>query len=322
MATNLDPKLVAQILGGSGVAGYTPWTGSTTWGWEGGEAGHDVPGARETLIYGPQSGGDFSVQSNDVWDAQGNYVGPSSGDGDGLSILKFIAAAAAMYGGASAMSGAGAGGAGASGAAEGAAAGGGAGGAGGGWADWAASEMAGASANPATAAQLNGWAAGSSIPGAAAGSVGAAGAAGAGGAGGAGATTGAGTSGWDTLAKAAGAVAGAYDSRDQTVASNRDPWGPAQPFLKDLLGQASTLSHQYQQQPFSAAQQTAYGNVGGLLNALNQGAPGLLAGFGANASGANNFDRANPRRALTGSSFQLPAGYSAGLLNFFGGGGK
>lgn len=175
--------------------------------------------------------------------------------------------------------------------------------------------MAGAASNPATAAQLNGWAAGSGIAGAGSGVLGTAGAAGAAGAGG----SGLGSLG--TLGQVAGALAGAASSRDQTQATNRDPWGPAQPLLRDLIGQTGALSQQYQQQPFSAAQQQAYGNVSGLLNALNGSAPGLLAAFGANASGANNFDRSNPRRPLTGGAALDLSQWSPGLLQFFGGAG-
>lgn len=300
MATNLDPALLAQILSGTGVPGYTPWTGDSGGTWQGGDAGQYVPGPQTTLIYGPQSGGSFGVQRSDVWDQAGNYLGPSSGDGNGLMALKFLAAAAAMYGGASALNGAmgGGGGVGASevGAAE--AAGGGAGGAGPG-------SLGSTGLDAMRAGEVAGYATNGSMPSSAAVATGGAGG---------------GAIDWTQLAgKAAGALAGAASSRDQTQSANRDPWGPAQPLLKDLIAQAQTLSQQYQQQPFSPAQQTAYGNQAGLLNAMTSSAPGLLAGFGANASGANNYDRANPRRALTGGQSIDWQGYAPGLLQFFGG---
>ena len=119
-------------------------------------------------------------------------------------------------------------------------------------------------------------------------------------------------------AKLAGTALGAMSGKDQQQTSSRDPWGPAQPFLQDLIGQGQQLSQAYQQQPFSQQQQTAYNNLGGLLNAINTGAGGLLAGMNANASGANNFDRANPRKALQGSNFSL-GNFAPGLLQFFGG---
>lgn len=119
-------------------------------------------------------------------------------------------------------------------------------------------------------------------------------------------------------AQLAGTALGAMSGKDQQQTSSRDPWGPAQPFLQDLIGQGQQLSQAYQQQPFSQQQQTAYNNLGGLLNAINTGAGGLLAGMNANASGANNFDRSNPRKALQGSNFSL-GNFAPGLLQFFGG---
>ena len=113
-----------------------------------------------------------------------------------------------------------------------------------------------------------------------------------------------------------GAVAGAIDSKDSEQKQSRDPWEPAQPFLKQQIGQGMDLSNRYQQQPFSQAQQTAYGNVGGLLDAINANAGGLLGGFNATASGANNFVRGQ-RPTLTGSQFNLN-GFAPGLLGSFG----
>lgn len=114
-----------------------------------------------------------------------------------------------------------------------------------------------------------------------------------------------------------GAALGAYDSRDKQQATNRDPWGPAQPLLRGLLAQGADLAQQYQQQPFSQQQQTAYNNIGGLLNAINSGAGGLLSGMQANAGGQNNFDRNNPRRPLQPGGGLNLSGFAPGLLQFF-----
>ena len=118
-----------------------------------------------------------------------------------------------------------------------------------------------------------------------------------------------------------GAIAGAADGGDKQQTSSRDPWAPAQPFLKQQLDQGQALATQYQQQPFSASQQTAYGNLGGLLDTINKNAGGLLGGFNANATGANNYDRSNPRRQLTGGmglgQMDLSS-YMPGLLGNFG----
>lgn len=147
----------------------------------------------------------------------------------------------------------------------------------------------------------------------------------------------AGGSFWDTLSngasnwasdpnnwlKLAGAVGGAVDAKDQTQTQTRDPWGPAQPYILEALQQGQKLNQQYQAQPFSPQQQAAYNNLGGLLNLANTNAPGLLSGFQANAMGANNYDRSNPRKALTGSA-PMQGNWNPGLLSFFpqnGGGG-
>lgn len=123
-----------------------------------------------------------------------------------------------------------------------------------------------------------------------------------------------------TLGRLGMGVLGAASNRDQTSTNSqtntREPWAPAQPLLQSLIGSTQKLADQYSAQPFTPAQQTAYNNLGGLLNTINSGAPGLLGGAMANASGANNYDRTNPRRQLTGSSFDMSQ-FAPGLLNFF-----
>lgn len=135
---------------------------------------------------------------------------------------------------------------------------------------------------------------------------------------------------WDTLSngasnwasdpnnwlKLAGAAAGAADAKDQTQTQSRDPWGPAQPYILEALQQGQKLNQQYQAQPFSPQQQTAYNNLGSLLNLANTNAPGLLSGFQANATGANNYDRSNPRKALLGSA-PMQGNWNPGMLSFF-----
>jgi hypothetical protein len=97
-----------------------------------------------------------------------------------------------------------------------------------------------------------------------------------------------------------------------------DPWAPAQDCLKRQIGTGSQLAQQFQARPFSQAQQTAYGNVGGLLDLLNTNAGGLLSGPQANASGANQFVRGQPTR-LQGSTFAPTAAqWTPGLLGNFG----
>jgi hypothetical protein len=237
-------------------------------------------------------------QSLAMYDPQGNYLGDDarnheSGD---KNLMKFLLTAAAMYGGGQLLGG------------ESAALGGGAADAGMG-AGGAGIEAGGAAAGGAAGG-------GSLTPAAIEAAMGTPGygysAAGAGlGTGalngaGAAATLGGGTSllsgigdalGNAPWGKLLGGALGAYTSRSQDQTQTREPWSEAQPLLKSLLAQAPMSSLQP-----TANQNTAYGNIGSLLNSINQGAGGLLGGFQANATGANNYDRSNPRRALTGSA--------------------
>lgn len=121
-----------------------------------------------------------------------------------------------------------------------------------------------------------------------------------------------------TLAALLGGTAGALDGKDKQQTTSRDPWAPAQPYLRGLLADGAQLYDQYKANPHSQAQQTAYGNYGGLLDAINSNAPGLLSGFAANASGANNYDRSNPRRQLTGGGAMDLSQWMPSLLGNFG----
>ena len=104
---------------------------------------------------------------------------------------------------------------------------------------------------------------------------------------------------------------GAAASRDQTQSANRDPWGPGQPLLKQVIEQAQGLATQYQANPFNDAQKAGYGNVYGLLNSLGQQAPGLLSAYAGRGSG---YDKNSPTR--TRVSTQVPT-ISPGLLSLF-----
>jgi len=115
-----------------------------------------------------------------------------------------------------------------------------------------------------------------------------------------------------------GAAAGAADGGDKTQSSSRDPWAPMQPYLKALAQEGADLYGKYKAQPFSQAQQNAYGNIGGLLDLVNANAGGLLSGFQANADGRNQFKRGQ-QNTLIGSSFNPTAAqWQPGLLGNFG----
>ena len=113
----------------------------------------------------------------------------------------------------------------------------------------------------------------------------------------------------------AGAVAGSVVSGamnksgsggSQTV--DKSPWEPAQPFLKDLIKDGQSLYSNYQQNPFSDAQKTAYQNQFTMADTYNnQIMPGLLKGFqGLLGSGFGDISS-----ALSGGL----SGRNQGLLN-------
>lgn len=93
-----------------------------------------------------------------------------------------------------------------------------------------------------------------------------------------------------TLTQLGGAALGALSAKDQTQTSTqtKDPWGPAQQYLKDNLATNAAMQKHYQANPFSGEQQNAYQ---GLLNTLanNQANGNVLLGnasrFGQSAKG-------------------------------------
>lgn len=105
----------------------------------------------------------------------------------------------------------------------------------------------------------------------------------------------AGTSGaLKTIGQLAGGIAGALDSKDKTAEQQREPWKPAQDWIKSNMQRGQQLQQQLQANPFTQNQQAGYQNLFGLLNSANQGAGGLLGNV---TNVANNaFDRSNPRK--------------------------
>ena len=314
-AQQLDPALLQQLLAGTAGGGWTSTSGQN--GWTGGESG-GASGPMQTNFY------DISSDPNTygVYDAAGTLQDTRSKESSSAQLGRFLAGAAAMYGAGSLINGGMLGFGGGAGAAPGV----------------AYSPGAVQSSITGLTDTLGGIAPASSsmIPAAsfnvapavgAAAASGAAGAAGAAGASAPGASSGLAKalSGAGSLGNVIGAALGAASSRDQEQSANqtstskttKDPYAPAKPFIDQMIGQGQQLATQYQQQPFSQAQQTAYNNFGGLLNAINGGVGGLTQGMVAASSGANNYDRSNPRKALQGGGINL-SGWAPGLLQFFG----
>jgi hypothetical protein len=127
--------------------------------------------------------------------------------------------------------------------------------------------------------------------------------------------------GWgDVVGGLLGAYAGYQSGKDKEQTTKTEPWGPAQPYLQGLLREGAGLFDQYKATPFSDAERNAYGNYGNVLDFINGNAGGLLSGFQANASGANQFQRGAPR-TLIGSSYDpntSPVAWRPGLLGNFG----
>lgn len=295
---NISEELLKQILSGS-IAGSKFSPGLTTvydYIMQGtGDGGDMAPTNGRQMIYQPRNvstwGGNDTA---DVWDAQGNYLGTNSGATDARSLARLAAMAAGGYYGGQALGA----------------------GPGEGLAGWDAAMVdAGAGATNVGGAGIGAGATGMDFGAAAeSGTLGTAGKAGSA------ASTAAKVAdaglGMSDIAKVGLAGLAAYDAKDQQQTSSKDPWSAAVPYLKGLMADGATLYDQYKRQPFSDQQKTAYNNLGGLLNTINANAGGLMSGFQANASGANNYDRSNPRKQLTGSSFDMSQ-FQPGLFNFF-----
>jgi hypothetical protein len=98
-----------------------------------------------------------------------------------------------------------------------------------------------------------------------------------------------------------GGLLGGGSSGGGTVSQDRNPWGPAQPWLQNLINQGQGLQSQYAANPFSQAQQTAYSNQNALSDAYRSMLPDLLKSIG----NAGSFDRTNPLARPAGYNFNL-----------------
>lgn len=112
-----------------------------------------------------------------------------------------------------------------------------------------------------------------------------------------------------------GGLLGASSSGNQTQTVNRDPWGPAQPYLLSNIDSASKLQNYYQQNPISSYQQRAYSNSFNGTDSARQGLSSLSSQLGNNRGWSRNSGSRLPQ----GYNF-LPIGYSAtGQSGLFGG---
>ena len=104
-----------------------------------------------------------------------------------------------------------------------------------------------------------------------------------------------------------GGLAGAASAKDTTTTASKDPWAPAQPYLKDNLAQNKRMQDYYMANPFSQEQKTAYQ---GLLDTNANG----LANGSVMAGMANNFMSSN--RGLMGQMPQFISGTKAPTVDW------
>jgi len=104
----------------------------------------------------------------------------------------------------------------------------------------------------------------------------------------------------------------------QSQSQTREPWGPAQQGLKDVLGDATKLREYYKQNPLNQIQQTGYQNLLGDLDNYRQSIAPSMMGL------ANRFMNSNYQRAPAGSELggflQPERGMGAGMGQAAGGG--
>lgn len=96
---------------------------------------------------------------------------------------------------------------------------------------------------------------------------------------------------------AGGLVGGLFSDSGggQSQSQTREPWGPAQQGLKDVLGDATKLRESYKQNPLNQIQQTGYQNLLGDLDNYRQNmAPSMMAL-------SNRLMNSNYQRAPAGS---------------------
>lgn len=120
-----------------------------------------------------------------------------------------------------------------------------------------------------------------------------------------------------TLGGLLGAGLGALSSKDQTTSGTKDPWAPAQDFIKQQIAQGQSLSNQYQANQFSDAQKTAYGNLASIINGANANAPNMSDFINRQMSGGTAYDPRDPYKNIGKGVSQIVGPGPSGLLNYF-----
>lgn len=122
------------------------------------------------------------------------------------------------------------------------------------------------------------------------------------------------------IAPIAGAVVGGLMSDKgggQSQTQTRDPWGPAQEPLKNILSDAEKLREYYKQNPLNQLQQTSYQNLYGDIDNYRQNmAPSMMAL--SNRLMNSNYQRA-PAGSEMGGYLQQPRPIGAGMAQGVGG---
>ena len=116
----------------------------------------------------------------------------------------------------------------------------------------------------------------------------------------------------------AGAVVGGLlGGQDSQATSTREPWAPAQPWLKDIINRGQAMQNYYAANPFNAQQQQSYNNTFSDLNAFrNQMAPSLMGMANALSTPYQRTPPSRPGMGMYTRAQQRPAM----PVNIFGGG--
>lgn len=127
----------------------------------------------------------------------------------------------------------------------------------------------------------------------------------------------------DAIGSIGGALVGGLfgdSGGGQSQSQTREPWGPAQQGLKDVLSDATKLREYYKQTPLNQLQQNSYQNLfGDLDNYRNSIAPSNMAL--ANRLMNSNYQRA-PAGSEMGGYLQQPRPMGAGMAQGMGGMGQ